>query len=205
MRAIGLLGAVAFAAVAPAAYAAPVISFAGGSGTIAPTLTVFENFDGYAPGTSVGTNTVATNGGARPAFGSTGNYGAVLRGGSYTVNFAAASVFSFVLGSLDRYNTLTLLLADSSSLVYSGGQIIGGGNPAFGDRAGPTTNGVVTFNANGGPKIVGATFASASNSFEFDNLAAGVPEPATWAMMIFGFGAVAGVMRHRRRAARACA
>lgn len=35
--------------------------------------------------------------------------------------------------------------------------------------------------------------------------AAGVPEPATWAMMIFGFGAIAGTMRYRRREALAAA
>ena len=34
---------------------------------------------------------------------------------------------------------------------------------------------------------------------------AGVPEPATWAMMIFGFGAIAGTMRYRRREALAAA
>ncbi|MBB3348859.1 hypothetical protein FHY02_003341 [Sphingomonas sp. BK069] len=36
-------------------------------------------------------------------------------------------------------------------------------------------------------------------SFEFDNLAAGVsqavPEPATWGMMILGFGAIGAAMR----------
>ncbi|QDZ08976.1 PEP-CTERM sorting domain-containing protein [Sphingomonas panacisoli] len=29
-----------------------------------------------------------------------------------------------------------------------------------------------------------------------------VPEPATWSLMILGFGAVGGVMRHRRRSPR---
>jgi len=29
--------------------------------------------------------------------------------------------------------------------------------------------------------------------------AAGVPEPATWAMMIMGFGAIGGIMRRRGR------
>lgn len=33
----------------------------------------------------------------------------------------------------------------------------------------------------------------------FNAVAGGVPEPSTWAMMIFGFGAVGGAMRTRRR------
>ncbi|MDB5453794.1 MAG: hypothetical protein JWO33_2372, partial [Caulobacteraceae bacterium] len=36
----------------------------------------------------------------------------------------------------------------------------------------------------------------------FDNVSldvAAVPEPATWAMMIAGFGMIGGAMRHRRR------
>ncbi|MEP3225902.1 MAG: PEPxxWA-CTERM sorting domain-containing protein [Parasphingorhabdus sp.] len=32
------------------------------------------------------------------------------------------------------------------------------------------------------------------------NLAAAVPEPATWAFMIFGFGAIGGAMRRQRKA-----
>lgn len=33
----------------------------------------------------------------------------------------------------------------------------------------------------------------------WDNLTAGVPEPASWAMLIIGFGGVGGAMRRRRR------
>ncbi|MBW8911224.1 MAG: PEP-CTERM sorting domain-containing protein [Sphingomonas sp.] len=31
------------------------------------------------------------------------------------------------------------------------------------------------------------------------HIAAGVPEPASWAMMLFGFGAIGGAMRSRRK------
>ncbi|MCW6532357.1 PEPxxWA-CTERM sorting domain-containing protein [Sphingomonas sp. MMSM20] len=206
MRTIAMLGAAALAAMSVAADAAPTISFAGGTGTAAPGTTVFQDFEGYASGSWADTNTQFVNptgtNNARPAFGSTGNFAAIRANGSYTVNFGPTNLFSFVLGSLDSYNSLNLLLADGSSVSYAGGEIIGGLSYASGNRTSATSNGVVTYNANGGPQIVGATFMSGKSSFEIDNLAAAVPEPSTWAMMIFGFGAIGGAMRHRRRGAR---
>jgi len=205
MRTVALLGAAALAVTASAAYAAPTITFDAGSGATAPGTTVFQNFDSYAPGTLIGTKTYAlassSSSGARPAFGSTGNFASVTGGGTYSVDFAATNLFSFVLGSLDTFNKLTLLFSDNSTITYLGGQIIGGLSFTSGDQHKPSSNGLVTFNANGGPMIVGATFSSPSNSFEIDNLArGGVPEPATWALMILGLGAVAGAMRRRQRA-----
>jgi hypothetical protein len=44
-------------------------------------------------------------------------------------------------------------------------------------------------------------FTSGQNAFEFDSLAGslgGVPEPASWALMIAGFGAAAAMLRRRR-------
>ena len=198
------LTTLAFAGVvlAPAAaLAAPSVSFAGGSGVMTPGTTVFENFNSFTAGDPIGPNAFALNGtdgsGARPAYGSDGNYASVLTGGSYTTTFAATSVFSFVLGSLDTYNTLTLLLDDGTSQNYIGGQIINDLSFPSGNQISGETNGVVTYSAGAGPKIVGAVFTSSANSFEFDNLAAGVPEPATWALMIVGFGAVGSAMRRR--------
>ena len=206
MKTIAVTGAVALAVMAPAAYAAPTITFAGGSGTTAAGTTVFQNFDSYAPGTLIGTKTYAldanSSNGARPAFGSTGNFASVVGGGKYSVDFGATNVFSFVLGSLDTFNKLTLLFSDNSTVTYLGGQIIGGLSFISGDQHSALSNGVVTYRTNGGPLIVGATFSSTSNSFEIDNLArGGVPEPATWALMILGFGAIGGAVRSRRRVA----
>lgn len=190
-------------AAAPA-QAAPTVTFFAGSGATVPGTTVFQNFDGFAPNASIGTNAIASPSNqanaARPMFGSTGNFGAVLSGGSYTVNFAAASVFSFVLGSLDTFNTLTLYLSDGTSQAYQGGQIINDLTFPSGNQISGETNGVVRFNAGTGPSIVGAQFQSTGNSFEFDNLAntAAVPEPATWAMMLLGFGAMGSMLRTRR-------
>ncbi len=81
-------------------------------------------------------------------------------------------------------------------------------------------NGGVTF-GNTGTGNFSLTFASAQSQISMDAFAVryqsitgtqlgtsgtgfghvppAVPEPATWAMMIFGFGAVGGAMRYRRR------
>ncbi|WP_368039583.1 PEPxxWA-CTERM sorting domain-containing protein [Sphingomonas sp. ID1715] len=132
---------------------------------------------------------------ARPNFGSTGNFATVLTGGSYTIDFAPTSLFAFVLGSLDTYNNLTLRYEDGTSQLYAGGQIIN--DLAF--PSGNQINGVVSYRVISGPRLTGAVFGSTANSFEFDNLSvAAVPEPATWALMIGGFGMVGGAMRRRK-------
>jgi hypothetical protein len=203
---VALLAAVA----ALPASAATTVSFNGGSGALPAGVTVFQDFEALAggtPGASIGPNAFVYNdsiGGAsaRPAYGSTGNFATVLTGGSYGVDFAATDTFAFVLGSLDTYNTLTLKYADGSSQAYVGGQIINDLTFPSGNQVSGETNGVVSYTVTSGPKITGAVFTSSANSFEFDNLAAGaVPEPATWAMMIGGFGLIGAASRRRARAA----
>jgi hypothetical protein len=52
-----------------------------------------------------------------------------------------------------------------------------------------------------GERILSASFTNlpAINAFETANFAVGaVPEPATWAMMLLGFGAVGYSMRRRK-------
>ncbi len=205
MKFIVSTAVLALALTSTGALAAPIITFNQGSGAQIAGTTVFEDFEGIATGASIGTNAFAydtsSSNGAIPAFGSTGNYGSVLSGGSYSVAFSPSDVFSFVLGSLDTYNSLTLQFADTSSLTYDGAEIVGGLPPANGDQGASYTNGVVSYDTKGGSKIVGAQFASSENSFEFDNLAiSAVPEPATWGMMLLGFGAVGSVVRRRRQA-----
>jgi hypothetical protein len=50
--------------------------------------------------------------------------------------------------------------------------------------------------------VTQVVFSSSGNSFELDNIAvaSAVPEPATWAMMIVGFGVAGGALRRRRLA-----
>jgi hypothetical protein len=196
------LGALALA-WAGSAQAVTTVTFNAGSGALPTGVTTFQNFDSLASGTAIGTNAFAlstsTNGFAvRPNFGSTNNYGAVLAGGSYSVNFGPSSIFSFVIGSVDTFNSLTLRYADGTSQVYNGGQIINDLVFDSGNQISGETNGVVTYRVTSGALITGATFATSGNAFEFDNLSA-VPEPAAWGMMILGFGLVGGALRRRTK------
>jgi hypothetical protein len=149
--------------------------------------------------------------GAQPFFTTPGNtsYLSVLgpAGGPGVANltFAAPlSTFEFDWGSIDSYNTLTIHLASGPDFV-----IVPGGNftnLADGNQTIPDTNGVFQVFAGAGESITGFTMTSSQNSFEIDNLSAPggvtthgtVPEPASWAMMIVGFG-LAGAMFRRRR------
>ena len=187
---------------AGAAQAVTVVSFNAGSGTPAPGTVVFQNFDAPAPGSSIGSNAFVFNtdisGVAdRPAFGSTGNYAAVAGGGNYSVNFGPTNLFSFTLGSLDTYNSLLLRFADGTSQLFSGGQITNDAAFDSGNQTSAETNGTVSYRVTSGALITGATFTATGNSFEFDNLATAVPEPAAWGMMILGFGLVGGVLRRK--------
>lgn len=127
-------------------------------------------------------------------------YLSVLGGGSATYDFAApVRAFQFDWGSIDSYNTLTVHYA-GTMVVIPGSNFI---NPANGDQHAAGTNGRFTVSGTAGELFTGVTFSSSSNSFEVDNLAVGsaVPEPATWAMMLIGFGAVGFAMRRAKAAA----
>lgn len=207
-KSVALLAGIIGALVSGPALAVTTVSFAGGSGALPAGTTVVQDFESLAagtPGAAIGPNAFVysdsiSGASARPAFGSSGNFATVLTGGSYTINFAATDVLAFVLGSLDTYNGLTLRYEDGSSQLYSGGQIINDLSFPSGNQISGETNGVVKYTVLNGPRLTGATFNSSANSFEFDNIAtAAVPEPATWALMIGGFGMVGFGLRRRRR------
>lgn len=203
--------ALAALGMASSANAAIVVSFVQGASALPAGFTVFENFETYSNGQLLAGATnaraySATLAGtaARPAFNSTGNFGAALGGtpSSYSVNFGPTRAFSFVLGSLDTYNTLTLRFSNGTTQTFSGAQIALGGD-ADGNQVQADSNGRVFYTAQAGdPSIVGATFASSGFSFEFDDLAtlanSPVPEPATWAMFLLGFGIAGRAMRRRK-------
>jgi hypothetical protein len=75
-------------------------------------------------------------------------------------------------------------------------------NANFGNQNLDATNRRVTFFAGGDQVITGLKFTSTGVAFEIDDIAvAGViPEPASWALMIAGFGLVGAAMRRQRLA-----
>jgi hypothetical protein len=128
----------------------------------------------------------------------TTNYMAVLGGSSETVTYGSLkSKLGLYWGSIDTYNVLTLYNGVSSVVVPV--PPIADGNQASSDS---NRYFVITgFDFN---KVV---FSSNGNSFEFDNVATGVPEPATWVLMLIGLAGVglAGRQRTSNRAAAAVA
>jgi hypothetical protein len=128
----------------------------------------------------------------------------VLAGGSATITFAhPVKAVEFDWGSIDTYNTLTVDFDGGFGTVIPGP----GGNftatIANGDQSSPGTNGVFElFSSDGTDYFTGITLTTSQNSFEIDNLAVqGVPEPATWGVMLMGFGGIGAMMRRRRAVA----
>jgi hypothetical protein len=142
-----------------------------------------------------GTGVVMNNGGQGSAglyatpYGDDTNYLAVLGGGSETIAFAALkSSFGLYWGSVDTYNSLAFYNGTTLVATISGADVA----PPLAANGGQTdyaSNGYILISAL--PLFDRVVAASSSNSFEFDNVAAGgmsaVPEPATWAMMLLGF------------------
>ena len=119
--------------------------------------------------------------------------------GTYTITLPQASaVFSFILGSLDTYNSVTLFFAGGApSQTYTGANIIGIPN-VFDGNGNSGTAGRVTYDLGGTGLITQVAFSSSQAAFEIDTLSSAVPEPAAWGMMILGFGMIGGQLRSRR-------
>ena len=184
-------------ASAGAAEAAPSYTFTGGASSPASGLSVIYDFDTTTPaitGSGFQIQSGTDGNGAAPAFANPGGkYLSVLGGGSATINFASpVDAFSFDWGSIDDYNSLNVMTS-VGNVMLNGAMV----SAANGNQSSSTTNGLFTFLGNGAT-ISGFTLTSGSNSFEIDNVAA-VPEPATWGMMILGFGVMGGAMRRRQR------
>jgi hypothetical protein len=191
------IAAVASFAVAGSANAAIVTGFLpGADAPLAGDTLLYDFTDGNLgildPGAVNTVIQTGTNGsGAQNPFSVPGgNYLSVLGGGTATLTFdSLMRSISFNWGSLDTYNTLTI--------HWSGGNVIP--NPADGNQTQPGTNGLFFASVGAGESISGLTFASSQNSFEIDDISgSAVPEPATWAMMLLGFGAIGWQMRRRR-------
>lgn len=213
-----IAGAVAAAAVAGSA-SAQTITFVNGNyaNPVGVNATIFEEFEG---GAGSGQFTAAQGSGVRPytisgqvlsaqgvipgqqELPDAGNdkYLAIQAGGQFTVGLApGVTVFSFVFGTLDTYNALQLFFSDGSSQTRTGAEIIGLPNTLTNPNTYNGVSGRVTYDVGSGPTITSATFRSTGfDAFEIDALSSAVPEPATWGLMILGFGMIGGQLRSRR-------
>jgi hypothetical protein len=106
---------------------------------------------------------------------------------------------SFYWGSIDDYNTLEVLDAGGNVLHTVTGAGLPAPSPANGNQQAPTTNRRVFFNSDA-VNIAGFRMSSTQYAFEIDTVAGAVPEPATWAMMIGGFGLLGAAARRRSTA-----
>lgn len=108
----------------------------------------------------------------------------------------------------DLIYTLTLIFADGATITgqyfdstFSAGTSATVGNitytmTGFGWDRSPANN-VSAFRA-----VSGGDPADYTGQFAFSQVAAAVPEPATWGMMLLGFGMIGAASRQRRRAVR---
>ncbi len=209
MRRFGLFAALAVSALLAAPAAAQVTAT---SDTYAamPASGFTYDFDGSVPayvGGLVRTGP-STSTGAVP-IASTGNFFAVgpSTGGTASISFAdfgqPISAVSFLLGSADSYNLFQFFGANGNlGKLFTGSDFAA---PANGDQFSGVTNRWVTVNFAGdlAQGVQGVRLRSGTEALELDNikLTAAVPEPATWAMMLVGFGGVGFAMRRKTRAA----
>lgn len=200
------LAGAAAVAMSPAANAAVTISFDGGTGGLGSTETSFATFSpGSTGGVILGPNVIIQSGsdgnGADPAVGGQGDpYLSVLGGGTANFVFDGLTQLGLDYGSADSFNSFIVSLADGTSQTFTGSDIVSVGT-ADGDQSSVRTNGRLTFFAGDGPAITGLTLLSGGNSLEVDNfgVTSAVPEPATWGMMLLGFGAMGVSLRNRKR------
>ena len=192
---------------------AQTVSFGAGAASPGAGYTVIDDFTTLAGLSAITNAQIKTppsdSSGAVPAntFPASPSYLSVLGGGTATYDLTAFNPrnIQFDWGSIDGFNTLTVntLLGNTYTIVPG---TVTFPNAANGNQFSPGTNGLFTFKL-GNDRVTSLTFASGGNSFELDRLAisGAVPEPATWALMIMGFGAVGGAMRRRKVATAAFA
>ena len=209
------VAAAAFTAIATAASAAaPVVSLSNvgnpdalpaGQQLIAdfndagnPTAVLLSGYSLSLNGATVGQNE-GGSGYSGTLYGDSTHYLTIPGGASATLTSnRALSNFSLYMGSPDTFNSIRFI-GDNYDFTLTGGQISEGyvgQSWDWGQR--------INFNF-GGANVKQIVLMSGQNSFEVDNFAAAaVPEPASWALMIMGFG-TAGAMIRRRRTADAVA
>jgi hypothetical protein len=129
------------------------------------------------------------------------------------VNDTGAVVTNFSLTLTDTFTASTPSVTCSGGVCTDNFQIHGGAFGGFtglsltgancvsgcGTDSANFTSGLITYNWSGGSIAKGATFDLNFASWNNSNYASGVPEPATWAMFLAGFGGIGFMMRAARR------
>ena len=131
----------------------------------------------------------------------TGNYAYVSNSATYTLTFNPAQYFTFLFGSLNNGNSVTLSFAGGGSKSYTGAALA-----TAATASGQAGRFVYDAQGIGGAagSVIKAVFTSGTQgAFEFGNIATAAPEPAAWVMMILGFGLVGGALRRGRPARKA--
>jgi PEP-CTERM motif len=228
MRISGLLGAVVALGLSTAGNAASITILS--PGNLGPTSGATFNSITATPygqttpsvpfsdgGADFSGSGFVMNNGGQPSLGlyatplgDTTNYMAVLGGGSEKIDFSGLknsfNTFGLYWGSVDTYNVLEFFNGNSSVATITGSAV----QPPMLANGGQTdyaSNGYVVIGAL--PFFDSVVVSSSANSFEFDNVLAGVgttqfsataaPEPSTWAMLLLGFAGLgyAGFRRSR--------
>ncbi len=198
-------GAIAALAVATAgsASAMVVINFVPSVGTPDPGYTIVDDFSTMTGLTGSGfvLSSTTNPAGAQPD--ETVNtplvpYLDVEANGTANIDFAALAswpvhAFEFDWGSVDTFNHLAIHISGMPDFLITPP------NPGDGSWTSGNTNGEFVVWGTAGEVFTGMTLTTTEDSFEIDNLAVAVPEPASWAMMILGFGAIGFAMRRRSR------
>lgn len=211
-RVIIALASGSIAMLASPAMAAVTISniqFGSAAAFAGPATGVTIDFEGANPaGVTIGAGTIIATGpsngnGAQPAFGpgNSNHYIDGLDGQPGTVSYAPGFFEgSLFWGSIDDRNELQFFDAANTLLGSIHGYDLSPPATSDGNQGAAASNVRVFFTST--DKITALKFVNhGSPAFEADNinLVSAVPEPATWAMMLVGFGAMGGALRTNRR------
>lgn len=199
---LSIVLAVALASPASAA----TISFTANTTTLPSytTATVIENFQQAGPNLALNTtNTLGieslSGGGTARIINSdpsmVGKFLTIGNGATFALNFGTQSVqfLSFLIDNYRSTNHVKLTFSDGSTASNILNSLAGLTNGK---------SGMVVVDQQGGlgiSKIEFQTGSGENNSFSIDQIAVAAPEPATWGMMLLGFGIVGSQLRRRRR------